>query len=450
MSKPVKYRIREGVAIVTLAKPPNNALTPEVRSELWDIFGRLVTDTRVTSVMLSAEGDYFSVGPDVREAGEGEGAPTLAEVCERIESCPRPVVAALHGLTLGGGAELALAAHWRLADPDSRLGFPEVALGLVCGAGGSQRLPRIVGADAALRLLLSGRPIAADAARKLGLVDGIVVGHLPTGTHTYAKSIAARGTAPRPTRARRSGLSDGVAFTEAVAHHRAAQAASALIAPARMIDCVEAALLLPFPSGLMFEAAARADCRADPQSVALTHVFLSERRISTRLLSSTEGRRTVAEPEGAQIVGRLQHVLGQTVTALSGQGVSAATIDAAMVDYGFAKGAFGGTEPGAGREGAEVVPRIVAALMAAGARLVETGAVSRPGDVDVLAVYGLGFPRHRGGPLRAAQSLGLLRMKRLMEGWAEESALWSPPRLLTEAIKFSAGFDQLSEGQPAA
>ncbi|KAA9005619.1 enoyl-CoA hydratase/isomerase family protein [Histidinibacterium aquaticum] len=442
MNDTVKYRVRERVAIVTLAAPPTNPLTPEMRRRLWEVFGQLTADERVHAAIIVAEGEGFSAGPDIREGGDGPGAPTLGELCRRIEDCPKPVVAAIHGHALGGGAALALAAHYRLAEPDARIGFPEVHLGLVAGGGVTQRLPRLVGAEAAISMLLSGRPLTAEAARSAGLIDGVVVGHLPTGTHTFAGSLIEGGKPPRPVRARRDAMSDGIAYSDAVAEARAALGSPPTRAPGLIVDCIEAAQLLPFDAGLAFEQAAREESRADPHAAALAHMFRAERRISARLLTSIEGRRTIAEPEGAEIVGRLRHVMGQAVSTLTQAGTPTAQIDRAMVDYGFAATAFGGGEGGAGPEGAQIMRKILAVLMAEGARLVETGRVDRAADVDVLAVYGLEFPRHKGGPMHGAQAMGLLKLKREMTGWAAESSLWEVPRLLEEAVKYAGGFDE--------
>jgi 3-hydroxyacyl-CoA dehydrogenase len=446
VENPVKYRIRDRVALVTLALAPVNALTPQVRGALWDIFGRIEQDAGVGAVVLNAEGPIFSSGADIREGGEGGEGPTLAEVCARIEDARVPVVAALQGLALGGGAELALAAHYRLASPAARLGFPEITLGLVPGAGGTQRLPRAVGAAAALTLLTSGRPMEAETARLNGLVDGIVTGDLATGAHGHAAALIAKGEGPRPLRDARARLSDGQDYLAAVARARAAAAGSSVPASARLVDCVEAALLLPFEAGLAFETAARADCRRDPEAMALAHVFLAERRIAPRLLAVSGGRRAVAAPEGREVVERLRRTLDAAMDALRADGLPEARIDGALGVLGLGAAPAASDRP----EALSLSRRLVAALMAEGARLVETRQVDSPADIDVLAVHGLGLSRVTGGPMRAAQTFGLLGLKREMERWAEARPdLWTPPELMLQAIKFAGGFDEVT-ALPAA
>jgi len=442
MDNPVKVRIRDRVALVTLAFPPANALTPEVRRALVETLDRLAADTGVGAAVLLAEGQIFSSGPDIREGGTDGDGPTLAEVCARMEAMRIPVVAALQGLALGGGAELALAAHYRLAAPEVRLGFPEITLGLVPGAGATQRLPRTVGAGAALGLLLSGRPMDAETALRSGLLDGVVTGHLATGAHSYAAALIAEGQGPRPLSEDRSRLVDGQGYLEAVARARTTAAGTPGPAAARIVDGVEAALLLPFEAGLAFEAAARAQCRTSPEAVALAHLFLAERRISPRLLSAAGHRREVAAPQGQAVVDRLRQALDAALQALRGEGIPPGRIVQALglLGVGEAVSAASVTP-----ETSALSRRLTAALMAEGARIVEAREVGRASDIDVLAVYGLGLARNSGGPMRAAQTMGLLALKQDMEGWAAtHPALWTPPRLMLQAIKFAGGFDEVT------
>ncbi|WP_185020800.1 enoyl-CoA hydratase/isomerase family protein [Histidinibacterium lentulum] len=447
MNNPVKVRIRDRVALVTLALPPANALTPEVRRALVGTMDCVAGDPGVGAAVLLAEGQIFSSGPDIREGGSGGDGPTLAEVCARIEAMPVPVVAALQGLALGGGAELALAAHYRLAAPEVRLGFPEITLGLVPGAGATQRLPRAVGAGTALGLLLSGRPVDAETARKSGLLDGVVTGHLATGAHSYATALIAEGQGPRPLSGDRSRLVDGEGFLAAVARARTAAEGTPGPAAARIVDSVEAALLLPFEAGLAFEAAARAQCRESPEAVALAHLFLAERRISPRLLASAGHRREVAAPAGQAVVDRLRQALDAALQALRAEGSPPERIVHALGLLGV-----GEAVPSASvaPETAALARRLTAALMVEGARIVEAREVERAADIDVLAIYGLGLARSSGGPMRAAQTMGLLALKQEMEVWAAtRPELWTPPRLMLQAIKFAGGFDEVTV-RPAA
>lgn len=443
MKRPVKFRIKDGIAIVTLAQPPVNALSQQVREGLWEVFGRIADQSETRAVILIAEGEHFCAGTDVRDLDTPRLRPTPTEVFGRIEGCSVPVVAGLHGSVLGSGAELALACHYRLAAAGTIIGLPEVTLGLVPGGGGTQRLPRLVGAEAALNMILGGRPLDGEAARKIGLVDGLVDGHVPTGTFSYAEALVARGAGCRPTGTRRDGLADGAAFVAQVAARRRALSASRLFAPVRGADCVEAALLLPLDAGLAFEAAAFDDCLAHPQSRALRHIFVAERQISPALLPRGDGQRG---PTAAAetVLHQLRGALGAAAAYLERSGTSRDGIDSAMLAFGFTHTPFGGGTPGASGAGVALVQRrLIAAMMAEGARLAGAGAVARASDIDALAVHGLGFPRWRGGPMMAAQIMGLLPLMREMEAWAADSPLWSVPRLLREAVKYADGFDAL-------
>ena len=435
MARPVKFRIRDRIAIVTLAAPPTNALGQPVRQALWDYFGRIAQHRDVASVILIAEGGVFSGGVDIREFDAPETAPTLVDLCGRIEALPVPVIAGLHGAAYSAGAALVLACHARVAAAAASIGFPDVTLGLVPGGGATQRLPRLVGAGPALKLMLSGRAMSAEAARVAGLIDKVISGHLHTGAWAYARDQV--GAAPRRTAGLRDHLEDGTAYLEKVTERRTAVGRSGLRAPHRIVDCIEAALLLPFEAGLAFEDSAAEACRAGPQSTALRHVLAAEKQIDPSLMKAEDGRRSVVEPAGAEVVSRLRHVFGAACEALVAGGLSKDQLDGSLVAFGFSRTPYGGTVPVPDDRTAR---RIVAALMGEGARQIAAGRVAKVADIDALAVHGLGFPRHRGGPMKAAEQMGLLALRREMADWARESALWAVPLLMDEAIKFANGF----------
>lgn len=218
----------------------------------------------------------------MRPDGQGLGALAL-----QIEAMAKPVVAALQGNALGAGLELALAAHGRVALAEARLGLPEVGLGLPPVAGATQRLPRLVGAEAALKVLLEGRPLSAVEALTIGLVDHVVEGGLIDRAMAFAQELAGR---PRVAAlARREGLRDGRGYQAAVARARAATAGGRLPAPARIVDCVEAAQLLPGEAGLGYERAAFEELAATPEMQGLFHAFLAE-RAAQRLPAALQGR----------------------------------------------------------------------------------------------------------------------------------------------------------------
>lgn len=439
MTAVLRLRKVRGVALLCLTAPPVNALSADLLSALAVTFDDLHHDSAIKAVILLAEGKFFSAGADLRDLGTGAAA-SLRAVCARIEGFDRPVIAAMQGMALGGGAELALAAHYRLAAPDAALGLPEVTLGLVPGAGATQRLPRLVGADMALRILRGGHPVWPEEGRRIGLIDGVISGDVPSAAVAFADGILARSAGPRPTRARRDRLADGPAYLAAVAQHRKAARAGPELAPARIVDCVEAALLLPFATGLAFEAQALEDCLAHPQSRALRHIFLAERRISDQLLVRDTAAYIPTAP-GVAVVAELCRALQQAVVWLRDQGHSPASIDAILCGFGFAAGPGGGTY--AGPQNPVILRRCLAALLGHGTRLVARGAVARVSDIDALAVHGpaLGFPRLWGGPMRAAQLLGLPAFRADMRAWMLQDPVWSVSPLLDRAAQVAGGFD---------
>ncbi|HSF65185.1 MAG TPA: enoyl-CoA hydratase-related protein, partial [Paracoccaceae bacterium] len=230
-SGPVRRERIGSTLVLLIDNPPVNALGHGVRAGLWAGIAVAEADPEVRSVVIAAEGRTFPAGADIAEFGQPPRAPVLPDLCTRIESCTKPVVAAIQGTALGGGLELAMAAHHRVAAPAARLGLPEVTLGLLPGGGGTQRLPRLVGAEAALRLMLTGAPVTATEAVALGLVDRLADGDLIDTALALAE-----GALPRPTRDRDAPLRDPSGWTAAVTAARKGLRASRLPAPARICD----------------------------------------------------------------------------------------------------------------------------------------------------------------------------------------------------------------------
>lgn len=436
MDKPATLRVINDVALVQLASPPINAPGGAMRAQLWNIFQRIATDDRIRSVVILATGRVFSAGEDIKELGKPDRVPTLSQVCALIEDMKIPVVVALQGAALGGGAELAMAAHYRIALPDAVIGLPEVTLGLVPGAGGTQRLPRLVGAKHALNMILGGRSVTAETAMRIGLLDGIVEDDLAFDAMALAQQL----DTPRPTYARRDMLADGSAYLDEIVARRKTVAASGRFASQRALDCVEAALLLPFHTGLTFEADSFARCLAHPQSQALRHVFMAERSISRDLLTRSDQGWQVVNPGGRAVVDALIKARNRAIRALADRGVTEGQIDRAHVDDGFTRGPFGGRDGHAGPQGADIQRRILAAMVAEGARLIAGRAVARASDIDVLAVHGLGYPRLHGGPMMAAKLGGLLALTEQMKQWSADDSVWQPPSLLLRAALMADGF----------
>jgi len=267
-----------GIVRISIDNPPGNALSPAVRQALWDALETAEADADLRVILLEAEGPEFSIGTDIADEGAAQRPPSLSDLCDRVEACAKPVVAVLQGDALGGGFELALAAHYRLALEGAYVGLPEVTLGMVPGAGGTQRLPRLAGGAAALDILLTGQPVPAAEAQAMGIIDRAARGAAGAAAIAYAGELLETGAGPRPTRDRRAGLRDAGGYMAAVQHHRGRLAGPDVPAPGRIVDCVEAALLLPFDAGLAYERAAAEDCAASAPAQALRHAALAERR----------------------------------------------------------------------------------------------------------------------------------------------------------------------------
>jgi 3-hydroxyacyl-CoA dehydrogenase len=267
------------IAIVTVDNPPVNALKHEVRAGLAEALTRVRSDASVAAVVLACAGRTFFAGADINEFGKPPQTPSLGEVIAEIESMPKPVVAAVHGTALGGGFELALACHFRVAAPPARLGLPEVKLGLLPGAGGTQRLPRLVGPEKALRMIVTGDPIGAAEACADGIIDEIAEGELGAAVVAFARRVA---TENRPLQRLRD-RNDKLAATRA--EPRSFEEAAAALtrrlrgreAPAACVEAVRNAFTLPFDEGLRRESELFRKLVAGDQSKAQRHVFFAER-----------------------------------------------------------------------------------------------------------------------------------------------------------------------------
>lgn len=277
----VRVERRAGVLLLMLAQRPVNALSQGLRAALSAALSQgLAEDVR--AVVIGSELAAFSAAADLSELGKPAGAPSLSALCLQVENFPKPVIVALNGGVLGAGLELALAAHGRIAAPATHLGLPEIGLGIVPEAGATQRLPRLVGAAAALKLMLEPAPLSAAQALTIGLVDQVVEGDLLAQACGFAERMAEalRGAAPLKTSARLDGLRDGKAYQAAISAARAKYAGLPLPAPLRLIECVEAAQLLPIDQGLGFEAAAFESLVATAEARGLRHAFYAERRLA--------------------------------------------------------------------------------------------------------------------------------------------------------------------------
>jgi len=266
---------RDGeIAVVTVDNPPVNALKYEVRAGLTQALAHARDDDAVSAVVIACAGRTFFAGADITEFGKPPQAPSLHDVIVAIEAMPKPVVAALHGTALGGGFELALACHFRVAVPGARVGLPEVKLGLLPGAGGTQRLPRLVGPEKALQMIVSGEPIGAAEARADGIVDEIVEGDLAAAAIDFARRVVREGRPLRLVRDREEKLI-GEGFADA------AEALTRRLrgreAPAACVEAVRNAIVLPFEEGLKRESELFRKLVTGDQSKAQRHIFFAER-----------------------------------------------------------------------------------------------------------------------------------------------------------------------------
>jgi 3-hydroxyacyl-CoA dehydrogenase len=280
MSELVKYSIRDGVAVITIDNPPVNALSTGVPQGIMDCAERAQADPSVQAIVLNAAGKTFVAGADINDflnvvAGKAD-LPELHPLLRVLESSSKPVVAAIHGTALGGGMELAMGCHYRVAVPEAQVGQPEVKLGLIPGAGGTQRLPRLIGPLKAAEWCAYGEPVPAAEAVKLGALDQLVEGDLLTGAIAFAKSVAHK---PAPVTSRlNSKLRDTSGIDEL--RQQVKKAKRNLHAPLVAIDAVEMATRTPFDEGIAKETEMFKQCLTATEAQALIHAFFGDRTVA--------------------------------------------------------------------------------------------------------------------------------------------------------------------------
>ena len=262
------------IAVIIVNNPPVNALSWHVRQGLEDHFGAALADDSVKAIVLRCAGATFIAGADISEFGKPPRGPDFNAVLNSIEAASKPVVAAIHGTALGGGLETALVCHYRVAVPSAKLGVPEVKLGLLPGAGGTQRLPRVVGVEAAATMTSTGDPLPASKAKELGLVDELA-GEDSRAADAIAFARAKIADGPRPTRERP--VFGDVAVIEQL-KAKNAKRWRGFEAPYANLACVEAATRLPFDEGLAFEREQFMKLMFGSQSAAQRHIFFAERQ----------------------------------------------------------------------------------------------------------------------------------------------------------------------------
>jgi 3-hydroxyacyl-CoA dehydrogenase len=271
------YSVRDGIAVITFDNPPMNTLAADLRAAAYQHLQKALGDPAVDAIVVTGGGRTFCAGAEVREFNTPKAlaAPTTRDLILAFESASKPLVAAIHGFALGGGLETSLGCHYRVARPNAQLGLPEVKLGLLPGAGGTQRLPRAVGAERALEMMLTGNPITADKVAGTPLVDELSTDDLLADAIAFAKTL--KGKPLRKLRDLPAQVSDPDAFFSA-ARARVAKESRGYPAPGKIIEAVEAAVRQPFDEGLRIERAGFLQLVETTESKALRHAFFAERQ----------------------------------------------------------------------------------------------------------------------------------------------------------------------------
>jgi 3-hydroxyacyl-CoA dehydrogenase len=277
-----KLEIEDGIAVVTVNSPPVNALSAAVRDGIADTMRKASADPDVKAIVVICDGRTFIAGADIAEFGKPPKGTPLLEMIDTLESSPKPVIAAIHGTALGGGLETALGAHYRVAVPSAKVGLPEVKLGIIPGAGGTQRLPRVVGAERALEMITSGEFVGATKAREAGLVDEVVEeGKLREGAIAFARKVVAEGRPLRKVRDLTDKMEAARGKPEIFETFRKANARKfrGFEAPEACIKAVEVAVNTPFDEGMKQEREIFLGLVGGTQSKAQRYVFFAEREV---------------------------------------------------------------------------------------------------------------------------------------------------------------------------
>lgn len=275
------FEVSGAVAVLRLDNPPVNSLGYELRRSIVDALARAEDDPALKAVVLIGSGRGFSGGADIREFGTPKSfaAPNLHGVLRTVEDCSKPVIAAIDGVCMGGGFELALACHYRIATREAQLALPEVKLGLLPGAGGTQRLPRVVGVERALNMIVSGKPVRAEELRGTALFDAMADGDLRAAALELARGLIAEGRGPKRVRDLRINMPNAEAYLQ-FARSTVKGLAGPYPAPPACVEALTAALEEPFEAGLKRERELFVTLMASPESAALRHVFQAERAAS--------------------------------------------------------------------------------------------------------------------------------------------------------------------------
>jgi 3-hydroxyacyl-CoA dehydrogenase len=269
-----------GIAVITIDNPPLNVFGHAVRSGLFAAIDACRTDPEVRAIVLAGAGKTFSAGADIREFGKTRQPPTLREVIAAVDALHVPVAAALQGAVVGGGLELALGCHYRVAHSSATLNLPEIRLGLIPGAGGTQRLPRLIGVEAAAQMILTGEPAGAARCLETGLVDAITDGDPVAAAIAHLAPLLERQVRPQRVAERRAPVVGGEASKAGAWKALRARPYTGEFCATRAVECIEATLTLPFEAGMDLELARFEDCRNSRESAALRYAFMAERQVT--------------------------------------------------------------------------------------------------------------------------------------------------------------------------
>ncbi|MDA7598521.1 3-hydroxyacyl-CoA dehydrogenase NAD-binding domain-containing protein [Alphaproteobacteria bacterium] len=277
MSEVVRYEREGAIAVITIANPPVNALGVAVRRGLRDSIDQFAADDHAKIAVIYGEGRLFLGGADISEFGKPSEEPLLPNVCTHIENAPKPVIAAIHGAALGGGCEIALGAHYRLAIKGTKIGFPEVKIGLIPGAGGTQRMPRLTGIAPALDMIPAGGSVTAEEALEIGLIDYLDEGNARDAGLAYAGRLLALDVGPRRIADMPSPEFDADAFDESRALW--ARKSAGQVAPLTAIDAIALACHKPLAEGIPAERELFHELMETPQRAGLIHAFFNDRKV---------------------------------------------------------------------------------------------------------------------------------------------------------------------------
>jgi 3-hydroxyacyl-CoA dehydrogenase len=285
MSELVQVTQNDGIAVITVNNPPVNALSPGVPEGICEAIENIDREDSIKAGVLIGGGRTFVAGADIREFGKmtsGKGLPSagLLPTLRRIEDCRKPIVVAIHGTAFGGGLELAMAGHYRVAVASAQVGQPEVKLGIIPGAGGTQRLPRLAGVAVAVEMCTEGKPVSAEQALKFGIIDQLIEDDLLAGALAFARVVAGKPAPKTRERNEKLGTAEHNAPIFAAARETARTKQNGLMAPLAAIESIEAAVKLPFDKGCEVERKLFAKCLFSDQSKALIHVFFGEREVA--------------------------------------------------------------------------------------------------------------------------------------------------------------------------